>query len=98
MYTIVWRFEVIPEAIAAFEAMYGPEGEWVRLFRTGPGYLGTELFRHTIDDARYVAVDRWESREAFDMFRARNLHAYAELDARCERYTSSETMLGETEE
>lgn len=98
MYTIIWRFEVLPAAIASFEAMYGPEGEWVRLFRAGRGYLGTELFQHTVDETRFVTVDRWESREAFETFRARNVHAYAELDARCERFTSSETLLGETEE
>ena len=37
-YVYVWEFVVAPEQAGAFEEAYGPEGEWVRLFRGGRGY------------------------------------------------------------
>ena len=40
-----FAYEVAPERRAEFEAVYGPDGEWAELFRTGAGYLGTTLER-----------------------------------------------------
>jgi heme-degrading monooxygenase HmoA len=51
-----------------FEQVYGPEGEWAAFFRAGAGYLGTELLRDVELPGRYVVVDRWESREAYQSF------------------------------
>ena len=45
MFVVVWQFEVAEEKVTAFEAAYGPEGAWARLFCTSPDYLGTELLR-----------------------------------------------------
>ena len=41
-YIRVWRFRPLRNAEAAFESAYGPEGDWARLFRTAPGFLGTK--------------------------------------------------------
>ena len=43
MFVVVWHFEIAEENIAAFEAAYGPEGAWAKLFRSSPDYRGTEL-------------------------------------------------------
>ena len=51
-----------------FERVYGPEGEWAAFFREGRGYVGTELLRDVESPGRYVVIDRWESREAYDAF------------------------------
>ena len=45
MFVVVWQFEIAEEKISAFEAAYGPEGNWAQLFRSSPEYLGTELLR-----------------------------------------------------
>ena len=45
MFVVVWQFEIAEEKVPAFEAAYGPEGAWAKLFRTSPDYLGTELLR-----------------------------------------------------
>jgi heme-degrading monooxygenase HmoA len=52
----------------AFERVYGPEGEWATFFRRGRGYVGTELLRDVEVPARYLVVDRWETREAYTAF------------------------------
>jgi heme-degrading monooxygenase HmoA len=51
-----------------FERAYGPEGDWDEIFRQGPGYIGTELLRDVENPGRYLVVDRWESREAYQRF------------------------------
>ena len=43
MFTYLWRFDVRAEHIAEFERLYGPDGNWVALFRGGAGYRSTQL-------------------------------------------------------
>jgi heme-degrading monooxygenase HmoA len=59
-----------------FERVYGPEGEWAAFFRGGRGYVGTELLRDVEMPGRYLVVDRWESREAYNEFVAANRDEY----------------------
>jgi heme-degrading monooxygenase HmoA len=59
-----------------FERVYGPEGEWASFFRTGRGYVGTELLRDVEVPGRYLVVDRWDSREAYNDFVAANRDEY----------------------
>jgi heme-degrading monooxygenase HmoA len=51
-----------------FERAYGPDGEWAEFFRDGEGYIGTELLRDVENPGRYLVIDRWESREAYQRF------------------------------
>jgi heme-degrading monooxygenase HmoA len=51
-----------------FERAYGPDGEWAEFFRDGDGYIGTELLRDVENPGRYLVIDRWESREAYQRF------------------------------
>jgi len=53
---------------AQFERTYGPEGEWAQFFAGGAGYIGTELLRDVEQPGRYVSIDRWESRDAYNAF------------------------------
>ena len=41
MIALVFRYDV--HEVEAFEAVYGPEGAWAQFFRSGEGYIGTEL-------------------------------------------------------
>jgi heme-degrading monooxygenase HmoA len=96
-YHLVWQFETDAARQADFEAAYGAEGEWARLFRQSDGYLGTELYRTMGEVPRYVTVDRWISRGAFDAFRLRYGAEYAALDERCGLLTAREAFLGDGE-
>jgi heme-degrading monooxygenase HmoA len=91
----MWEFNVKREFESEFEKLYGPEGEWARLFRKGEGYLGTELFRDVIVEGRYVTIDYWSSRAAYEAFRGRFRDAYEQLDDHCALLTEKEVRLGE---
>jgi heme-degrading monooxygenase HmoA len=64
MHGLVYEYQVDPARVAGFEEMYGPDGQWVRFFRSGAGYLGTELLRDATRPGRYLVIDRWVSAEA----------------------------------
>ncbi len=94
MFIVVWQFEIAEEKIAAFEAAYGPDGLWARLFRSSPDYLGTELLRDAYVPGSYLTVDRWSSEEAFRAFRKNHDSDYETLDRSCDALTSRETRIG----
>lgn len=93
-FTAVWEYRVRPEAAAEFRRTYGPEGEWVRLFRLAAGYVDTVLLQDRQRPDRYVTIDHWETEAAFLAFRHTFARQFGELDRRCERLTMDETPLG----
>jgi heme-degrading monooxygenase HmoA len=74
MIALVFRYEVSDRE--AFERAYGPEGEWAEFFRTGRGYVGTELLHDVDEPDRYLVIDRWESMEAYNAFLAEQRDEY----------------------
>jgi heme-degrading monooxygenase HmoA len=94
MFVVVWQFEIAEEKVAAFEAAYGPEGNWAQLFRKSPEYVGTELLRDAYVAGTYLTIDRWKSEEAFRAFRKDHDAAYEELDRACDALTEKETRVG----
>jgi heme-degrading monooxygenase HmoA len=98
MFVALWEFEVKPSCEERFERVYGPDGEWVRLFRGDANYQGTRLLREASRDGIYVTLDFWRSREAYERFRAAARESYAALDAACERLTANERHLGSFED
>lgn len=98
MVHVIWEFEVAAGKVREFERAYGVEGEWVKLFRNGPGYEGTALLHDSEKPGRYVTVDRWTTRAAYDAFRAAHKDEYAAIDARCEKLTAAERLIGYFEE
>jgi heme-degrading monooxygenase HmoA len=93
-FVVVWEFEPRPEAAPEFERAYGPEGVWTPFFRRAPDYLGTELLRDADAPSRYVTIDRWTSREAYDRFRVEHAAEYRAIDAACEGLTRHEALVG----
>lgn len=98
MIAIVWEFAVKADAVDRFLAAYGPEGDWVALFRAHPGYGGTSLLRDRDSPDRFLTVDRWESAADFERMKAAAGAEYARLDRECEGLTASERNLGTFEE
>ncbi|SPE27124.1 conserved hypothetical protein [Candidatus Sulfotelmatomonas gaucii] len=94
MFVVVWQFEIAEEKVAAFEAAYGAEGTWAKLFRTSPDYRGTELLRDAYVPGSYLTVDRWTSEDAFRTFRKEHDSDYEVLDRACDALTSRETRVG----
>jgi heme-degrading monooxygenase HmoA len=94
MFVVVWQFEIGEDKIAGFEAAYGPEGAWAKLFRTSPSYLGTELLRDAFIPGSYLTIDRWASEAEFRAFRKEHDQDYEVLDRACDSLTSRETRIG----
>lgn len=94
MYIIIWEYHVREERQAEFETIYAPNGAWSKLFKNGTGYLGTELIRsdQTIDT--YLTIDRWDSKEAHQLFLQHWKVEYEQLDRQCERLTTREKYIG----
>jgi heme-degrading monooxygenase HmoA len=97
-YTSLWEFIVEPEQVEEFERHYGSEGSWVALFRQAPGYIQTLFLRDSMASHRFVTIDRWESADAHRNFPSAFSVQYADLDRRCERLTTRETLLGHFDE
>lgn len=89
----LWTFEVAPGRTGDFERVYGPDGDWARLFARSAGYLGTELLKDSLRAGRYLTIDRWTSGSAFEAFKQEWKAEYAALDQACEALTVSETPL-----
>lgn len=90
----VWEFRVLPGRRKKFERTYGPGGEWVQLFKKGKGYLRTELFRDAGKGGRYLTVDYWISKSAYETFRRKFDREFRILDKECESLTKEEKTLG----
>ena len=89
MFCAVFSYEVAERA--AFERAYGPEGTWAQFFRLGEGYLGTELLR---SDERYLLLDRWTSREAYEAFLAAHREENERRSAEAEALLVREERVG----
>jgi heme-degrading monooxygenase HmoA len=95
MIALIWRYEVLEEARAAFEATYAPTGAWAQLFARADGFKGTELLRAA--DGSYLTLDVWRSREDFDAFMAAHRADYEALDRSTGSWTASEHRIGDYE-
>jgi len=94
MIRILWSFQVPTPLEAEFERVYGPAGDWARLFGRAAGYRGTKLLREARSSRRYLTEDSWQSAEDFDRFTAAHRVEYDALDARCEALTTDECLIG----
>jgi heme-degrading monooxygenase HmoA len=97
MFIVVWEFRIRPGAETGFEKLYGPEGDWTRLFRQDPNFIKTDLIQDVHDRHRYLTLDVWESRKAYDDFRGRTIAEYRNIDSLGESLTTSEREIGRFE-
>ena len=74
MLALLFQYDANDEA--EFERVYGPDGEWAAFFRTGAGFIGTELLKDVEAPGRYLVIDRWESRDAYNDFVAAHRDEY----------------------
>ena len=94
MFVVIWQFEISEDKITEFEAAYGPDGAWAKLFRSSPSYQGTELLRDAYIPGAYLTIDSWSSEADFRAFRKQHDHDYEILDRQCDPLTTKETRIG----
>jgi heme-degrading monooxygenase HmoA len=93
-FLVIWEFVVRPGKEGLFEQIYGPDGDWGRLFRQGRGYYGTKLIRDCDELQRYVTLDFWESQVDYERFKSHHADEYKAIDAKCEALTEKEKEVG----
>jgi len=93
-FTTIWEFQVKVELCSQFEKIYGPQGDWVQLFRRHPGYKGSVLLCDADHPGRYLTLDHWDSRESLHQFKRDHQAEYEALDKRCEHLTEREISVG----
>lgn len=93
MYRTVWKFVVHHERVEEFIRYYDANGTWAELFRTGDGYLGTELYRA---GDMFVTIDCWRDAASYWKFRERAREAYEALDRATEGLSISEEQIAES--
>lgn len=94
VYVRIWEFVARPEARAEFENFYGPDGEWVQLFRRSEAFLHTEFFRDLTRKDHYVTVDSFASQAGYEDFLREFRQEYEALDRRCDGVRQSEKEIG----
>jgi ribosomal-protein-alanine N-acetyltransferase len=95
VFVIVWEFRVRPNKRRAFQKAYSPDGVWGTFFRRGEGYIRTELIRDRENPQRYLTIDVWVSRQAYERFKKHNRVEYLAIDEEYESLTQSEKLIGE---
>jgi heme-degrading monooxygenase HmoA len=93
-FAIIWEFRVRSGMEQLFEAAYGADGDWVKLFCKSPEYVRTELIRDVNDRGRYLTIDVWKSNAAYEAFREGYRQAYKKIDGLCAEVTEAERELG----
>jgi heme-degrading monooxygenase HmoA len=93
-YVIAWEFQVKQDGEEKFRAAYGPEGEWAGLFGKAEGFLHTQLARSEFDAHKFITVDVWQSRAAYDAFRKKYALEYDALDTILQELTLHEQKVG----
>jgi len=94
-FVYIWEYMVKEEFLEEFNSIYGPTGDWAKLFRKAEGYLTTELHQDISDPRRFITVDYWNSKEDRDRFRRKFANEFNDLDEHCERFTSQEKFIGD---
>jgi hypothetical protein len=94
MFLALWEYEVKPGGEERFEKVYGPEGEWARLFQSDSHYHETRLVRDAFRQGVYLTMDFWQSRGAYEDFMSGHRAEYKEIDAVGEEMTVKERRVG----
>ncbi len=93
MFVVLWEYEVKPGCEESFQSVYGPQGDWVQLFRLNPHFRETRLLQDISRTPFYFTLDYWDSEISYEHFKSVNHAAYAALDRATEHLTVSERRL-----
>ena len=93
-FIIIWEFSPRKGRESEFELAYGSNGDWAKFFSSGKGYIGTDLHRDIDQANRYLTIDEWTSREAFETFKDQRQEEYHRIDKKCESLTEYEKLVG----
>ncbi len=93
MFATVWAYRINPGSRDAFIEIYGPDGEWVKLFRQHPGFIRTDLYEDVASPGQFMSADLWRDKADYEAFQKRNGDNYRDLDRKC-AYLSEQSHYG----
>jgi heme-degrading monooxygenase HmoA len=93
-YDIIWEFMVPADRRVDFEEAYGANGVWAELFARASGFIEVRLFASPDQPGRYLTMDRWASREAFDAFHQQFKTEYDFVDRLHAGIATTENRIG----
>jgi Antibiotic biosynthesis monooxygenase len=93
MFVALWEFEVKPGCQERFQKVYGPGGDWAKLFQSDSNYQQTRLLHDPAHPAIFLTLDFWTSRQAYENFLASHAAEYERLDALGEELTHRERKI-----
>ena len=94
MFLVLWEYEVKSGSEKQFENVYGPAGDWARLFRTDSYYRETRLLLDPFRSNVYLTLDFWTSRDSYEQFTSAHKAEYQAIDALGESLAASQRRLG----
>ena len=94
MFLALWEFEVKPGCEKRFLKVYGPEGDWAKLFRKDANYQESRLLHDPENPAIFLTLDFWASQQAYESFLATHAAEYEGLDAAGKELTLRERKIG----
>ena len=94
MFLAVWEFEVKPGCEKRLLKVYGPKGDWAKLFRKDANYQDTQLLHNPEHPAIFLTLDFWASRRAYQAFMASHAAEYERLDRGGAELTQRERKIG----
>ena len=94
MFVALWEVEVKPRCQERFQKVYGPGGDWAKLFQSDSNDQVTELWHDPEHPAIFLTLDFWTSRQAYENFMASLAAEYERLDAVGEELTRYERKIG----
>jgi len=94
MFLVLWEYEVKSDSEKQFEEVYGPAGDWARLFRTDSHCRETRLLQDSFRSNVYLTLDFWTSLDSYEEFLATHKAEYQAIDALGENLTASERRVG----
>ena len=94
VYVRICEYTARPEVRAEFENFYGPDGEWVQFFRRSKGFMRKEFLRDRNAENRYLSLDYFVSKSAYDDFLRDFRQEYDALDRRCDGVRDTQKEIG----
>ena len=90
MFIVIWKFKIRKSREKDFLGLYGNNGEWVRMFKGGRGYVATELIKDVFESDIYITIDRWQSRDLYEKFLEDSKVKFQAIDKKGENLTQLE--------
>ena len=94
MIAFVWQFDVREDSRAAFEDIYGANGEWTALARRSRSYLGSAFLRDQVMPTRYLLTEYWSEMLVYERHLQDFSDEIASLNARRDSMVASVQPLG----